>query len=156
MAQLRSVNENEPEGNHPYMKNIVLKLCERIKSEWPAFKRLTSLSTRLVMKKIDKGEVATARSELSSLFAQARSILCLSAGLLIVLSVVTSRGCGSSENDKPKKKAFSGDPNKVFSAYIKSRSVGYTFRMQIIDAFSRLSENDKKAVAAEMLAFMDR
>ena len=78
-------------------------------------------------------------------------------GLLLVAALCSLVcGCGSGESDKSKKKAFSGDPNKVFSEYIKSRSVGYTFRMQIIDAFSRLSENDKKAVAAEMQAFMDR
>jgi len=97
-------------------------------------------------------------------------------GLLGFAALVVMFGCGSKEGPKstaksePRKsvsankkqdkqtsvKASSAksiavaDPNKVFNDYLKSRSVGYSFQGEIRSAFIRLSEDGRKAVAAEM------
>ena len=81
------------------VKDLVQKLCLKVKAEWPSFKRLIDLVVRLVTKKIPKEELPSAKTEAVSLLSQTKTILTLGGiGVVLVLLIVL-RSCSSSADD---------------------------------------------------------
>ena len=106
MARLRSATNRRAvlEFSHmkdliQKMKDLVQKLCLKVKAEWPSFKRLIDLGVRLVTKKIPKEELPSAKTEAVSLLSQTKTILTLGGiGVVLVLLIVL-RSCSSSADD---------------------------------------------------------
>ena len=78
------------------MKDLVQKLCLKVKAEWPSFKRLIDLVVRLVTKKIPKEELPAAKTEAVSLLSQTKTTLTLGGIGVVLVFLMLLRGCGDS------------------------------------------------------------
>ena len=81
------------------MKDLVQKLCLKVKTEWPSFKRLIDLGVKLVTKKIPKEELPSAKTEAVSLLSQTKTILTLGGVGVVIVFLIVLRGCSTSADD---------------------------------------------------------
>ena len=74
-------------------KELIQRLCLKVKAEWPSFKRLVELLARLAAKKIPNEEIPAAKAESLALLSQTKTILTLITCAIVILLL---RGCGDS------------------------------------------------------------
>ena len=78
------------------VKDMIRKLCLKVKGEWPSFKRLINLVVRLVTKKIPKEGLPAAKTEAVSLLSQTKTTLTLGGIGVVLVFLMLLRGCGDS------------------------------------------------------------